>query len=132
MSPSPIYVGDGKFINPLNDEVMENLAINNELLNFNEVKEIIFLESVGNFTRKYYKNGREYLLEDDLIQVEKTLPKEKFFRINESYIINVDYLKRIKSGAIKNVVLKGGIELNIAHDRYWQLIKFLKVRYTIW
>lgn len=111
---------------------MENLAINVNRTKSNDLKEIVFLESVGGFTRKYCNCGREFLVEDALIQLEERLPKEKFFKINDSFIINADYLKRIKVRAIKNVLLLGGIELNIAQDRYWELIRFLRFNYQIW
>jgi len=90
------------------------------------------LESVGNFTRKYSCNGSDKLLVDELNRLEENLPNEKFFRINQSNIINADYLKRIQGRTIKNVLLQGGIELYIAQDKYSELLKFLKVKYNIW
>lgn len=104
---------------------MESIAINNEL------KEVVFLESVGGFTRKYCTHGREFLIEDELHHLEESLPHEKFFKINESYIINADYLKKIKSNATKNAILHNGIELNISQDKYWEFVKFLKFKYKI-
>lgn len=104
---------------------MESVAINSEL------KEVVFLESVGGFTRKYCTHGREFLIEDELNHLEENLPNEKFFKINDSYIINADFLKRIKSNATKNAILHNGIELNISQDKYWELIKFLKCKYRI-
>ncbi|MDA3952791.1 MAG: LytTR family transcriptional regulator DNA-binding domain-containing protein [Bacteroidales bacterium] len=112
---------------------MEHLTINNKILKYNVLKEVVFLESSGSFTRKYCSNGREFLIEGDLSHFEESLPDEKFFRINESYIINADYLKRIKVQDIKkNVLLNGGIELSIDQEKYWDLIKFLKIKYNVW
>ena len=82
---------------------MESVTINNEL------DEVVFLESVGGFTRKYCTHGREFLIEDELNHLEENLPNEKFFKINDSYIINADFLKRIKSNATKNVILHNGL-----------------------
>jgi DNA-binding LytR/AlgR family response regulator len=110
---------------------MENIALKNRATLFN-IKETVFLESVGDFTRRYCCNGREFLIEKNLNQVLTNLPDEKFIQINSSFIINADYLKRIKMKAIKNAVLIGGIELNIAQNRYWELIRFLKFKYSIW
>ncbi|HAF28694.1 MAG TPA: hypothetical protein DCG75_06560 [Bacteroidales bacterium] len=111
---------------------MENVAIHINRPKTSDLKEVVFLESIGGFTRKYCNNGREFLVENDLHKLEESLPKEKFFKINDSFIINADYLKRIKVRAIKNVLLLGGIELNIAQDRYWELVKFLKFKYNVW
>lgn len=111
---------------------MENIVVDHKIEHMNEIHDVVFLESIGGFTRKYCCNGREFLIEDALSQLEENLPKEKFFKINDSFIINADYLKRIKIRAIKNVVLRGGIELNVAQDRYWELIRFLKFKYQVW
>lgn len=104
---------------------MESIVFDNEL------KEVVFLESVGGFTRKYCTDGREFLVEDNLNHLEESLPHEKFFKINDSFIINADYLKRIKSNATKNAILHDNIVLNIAQDKYWDFVKFLKFKYRI-
>ncbi|MCK5028648.1 MAG: LytTR family transcriptional regulator DNA-binding domain-containing protein [Bacteroidales bacterium] len=111
---------------------MENITINNKEKVDNKLEEIVFLESVGNFTRKYCCNESEGLLVVELSRLENTLPKEKFFKINQLNIINADYLKRIQGRTIKNVLLHGGIELYIDQDKYWELLKFLKLKYNIW
>ncbi len=111
---------------------MESITINNKEKVDNKLNEIVFLESVGNFTRKYSNNGTENLLVDELNRLEEALPIEKFFRINQSNIINADYLKRIQGRTIKNVLLQGGVELYIEQDKYWELLKFLKLKYNIW
>ena len=110
---------------------MENIVLKNSQV-FSHIKETVFLESVGGFTRRYCNNGREFLIEKSLEEIINDLPQEKFVKINNSFIINADYIKRIKTKAIKNVVLVGGIELNIAQDQYWELIRFLKFKYNIW
>ena len=104
---------------------MENLALN---MNF---KEVVFLESVGEFTRKHCTRGRDFLVKNDLSHLEENLPHEKFFKINDSYIINADYLKRIKMSDRKNAVLHGGVELDIAKEKYSPFIRFLKFKYRI-
>lgn len=110
---------------------MENVAVKSKTTLIN-IQETVFLESVGGFTRTYCSNGREFLVEKNLEKLLNKLPDEKFIQISNSFIINADYLKRIKMKAIKNAVLIGGIELNIAQDRYWELIKFLRFKYNIW
>ena len=111
---------------------MESIIVDNKKRVDINQKKIVFLESVGNFTRKYSCNGSERLLVDDLNRLEDALPEEKFFRINQSNIINADYLKRIQGRTIKNVLLQGGVELYIEQDKYWELLKFLKLKYNIW
>lgn len=110
---------------------MENVAVKSKTAPIN-IQETVFLESVGGFTRTYCSNEREFLIEKKLNQIQHDLPDEKFIQINNSFIINADYLKRIKMKAIKNAVMIGGIELNIAQDRYWELIRFLRFKYRVY
>jgi DNA-binding LytR/AlgR family response regulator len=111
---------------------MESITINNKTIVDNKLNEIVFLESVGDFTKKYCCNGKEFLVEDKLNSVEETLPNQKFFKISYSYIINADYLKIIKVRPIKIALLQGDIELNIDEDKYGDFIRFLKLKYNIW
>ena len=111
---------------------MESTIVDNQKIVDNKHKEIVFLESVGSFTRKYCCNGSEFLLADELSRLEEALPNEKFFKINHLYIINVDYLKRIKGKAVKNVIMQGGVELEISDQKYNDLLKFLRFKYEIW
>ena len=97
----------------------------------NNLHEVVFLQSIGGFTKKYCVNGKESLVENNLDGLKQRLPKEKFFKINESNIINADYLKKIKADIIKKAILHGGIELHIAQDKYWEFVSFLRFRYKI-
>ncbi|PLX12917.1 MAG: hypothetical protein C0597_12420 [Marinilabiliales bacterium] len=107
------------------EELMDRAALKNNL------HEVVFLESIGGFTRKYCVNGRELLVESGINHMEQILPHDKFFKINDSFIINADYLKRIKANATKNAILHGGIELRIAQDKYWEFVSFLRFKYKI-
>lgn len=111
---------------------MESITISNELYTVSELKEIVYLESYGNFTKTYNCNGKDFLIDDDLKRIEKILPDEKFFRINDSSIINADYLKRVNVMTTRNVLLHNGIELKIAQNKYTDLMRFLKTKYNIW
>ena len=110
---------------------MENVLVKDKAT-FHNSKETVFLESVGEITRRYSCHGREFLIEKNLNEVLDDLPKEKFVQINSTSIINADYLKRIKMKADKNAVLHGGIELNIDQDHYRGLIRFLRFKYRVW
>ncbi|MBU8891269.1 MAG: LytTR family transcriptional regulator [Bacteroidales bacterium] len=111
---------------------MESITINNELLKLNELKEIIYLESIGNFTKAYKCNGMESMIEDVLTCLEATLPNKKFFKINELLIINADYLKKVNVTTNKKALMHDGIELKISKQKYNDLFRFLKMRYNIW
>lgn len=111
---------------------MENNIVGNELLSLDKLKEIVYFESIGNFTKTYNRNGKELLIEGTLNRLEEALPGRKFFKINETTIINADYLKKINVLSNNNVLLQDGIELFIDKQKYRDLIQFLRIEFSVW
>lgn len=64
-----------------------------------------------------------YSMRNTLNRIEGELVKELFVRIHQSYLVNLQFIKRIKPGF---VVLINGDELAIAKPRY----KYVKERFT--
>lgn len=60
---------------------------------FLEPEEIIFIESDGNYSSIYTNNKKKFVITKKLKEVNTLLPQELFFRIHNSYIIN---LKKVK------------------------------------
>lgn len=59
--------------------------------------EIIYCEGDGNYTNIYLEKGKKLLISQTLKKVEEKLPPDEFFRVHNSYIINLsqvrEYLK---------------------------------------
>jgi two-component system LytT family response regulator len=91
----------------LNSNKVEKVLLNfNEKLNnkkitintdgklvFLEPKDIIFIESDGNYSSIHTTNKKKIVVTKKLKEVNTLLPEEVFFRIHNSYIIN---LKKVK------------------------------------
>lgn len=93
--------------NTLNSTKIENVLLNfNENLNTKKItintdgkliflkpEEIFFIESDGNYSTIYTTNNKKIVVTKKLKEVNTLLPEEVFFRIHNSYIIN---LKKVK------------------------------------
>lgn len=68
---------------------MENIALqlDNVVLFYTENKVVYVID----------KNGRKYLADKNLGELELELDENRFFRANRQYIINIDYIKGFKS-----------------------------------
>jgi len=106
-------------------------TIERKTVSLNGIKEIVYLKSIGDFTTSYLRNGKEGLVEYGLEYIQSKLPNHKFFRISDSFIINIDYLKKIKVNSNKNVLMHGGIELEMDLSKYQELKWYLRNRYCI-
>jgi two-component system LytT family response regulator len=114
-------------------ETESQLCINNknDLFEFVKLTNILYLESIETYTRVVCFNDQHFTICKCLSQVEEKLPEVSFFKIHKSFIINVGYIKNIRSSPVKIVVLQNGTELKIAERRYRDLIKFIKSRYVV-
>ena len=59
---------------------------------FVDVREIIHLESQSNYTHFYLGNGIKLISSHTLGYYEDLLPEEKFCRIHNSFIVNIDFI----------------------------------------
>ncbi len=55
--------------------------------------EILYAESDGNYSTIFLKDGQKILLTKKLKEVNALLPENSFFRIHNSYIINLNKIK---------------------------------------
>jgi two-component system LytT family response regulator len=60
---------------------------------FLESEEILYAESDGNYSTIYLSDGHKIVLTKKLKEVNELLPSDCFFRIHNSYIINLTKIK---------------------------------------
>jgi two-component system LytT family response regulator len=60
---------------------------------FLESEEILYAESDGNYSTIYLSDGNKIVLTKKLKEVNELLPNDSFFRIHNSYIINLTKIK---------------------------------------
>lgn len=60
---------------------------------FLDSDEILYAESDGNYSTIYLTDGQKIVLTKKLKEVNEILPEESFFRIHNSYIINLNKIK---------------------------------------
>lgn len=110
---------------------MEMVFVNLKIMMMKKIDEIVYLEMDLHQTKAHYLTGEELLIDNNLERIAAKLPKEKFFKINDSSIINADFLKKIKCCTPKKVLLQKGLEVDISQSKYLELIEFLRMRYVI-
>jgi two-component system LytT family response regulator len=74
-----------------------------------------------------HSGGKEYLKQQTLTELEKTLDPARFVRIHRSYLLNLDRLQRLESdgGDGRVAVLKSGARLPVSRSGYARLKAFL-------
>lgn len=78
--------------------------------------EIIFVESDGNYSSIHINNGKKIVVTKKLKEVNELLPDEHFFRIHNSFIINLNKIKEfLKSDGY--VVLTDNHKIPVSRQR---------------
>ena len=87
------------------------------------VKDIIHLESDGNYTYVNYINGNKDLVSKGLKDFENKLPKRKFCRVHNSHIVNLDYVKEYINGRGGQVILTNNTVLTVSQKKKRTFLK---------
>jgi two-component system LytT family response regulator len=97
---------------------------------FVDPAEVVYIEASGNYSVFHLCNNRTETVTSILGKVEDQLPSERFFRIGRSYIINLDYLKKVNTKKPQCILNKNGIEFkcDISRDRIGDLVERMKNR----
>lgn len=83
---------------------------------FLEPHEIAFIESDGNYSSIYLSEGKKIVLTKKLKEVNELLPNEHFFRVHNSFIININKIKEFyKTDGY--VVLDGNHKIPVSRQR---------------
>ncbi len=83
---------------------------------FLESDEILYAESDGNYSTIFLVDGQKIVLTKKLKEVNTLLPKDSFFRIHNSYIINLNKIKEfLKTDGY--VVLKSNHKIPVSRQK---------------
>jgi len=99
--------------NPIHKKITFNT--DGKLL-FLESNEILYAESDGNYSTVYLTDGQKIVLTKKLKEVNEMLPSDSFFRIHNSYIINLTKIKEfIKTDGY--VVLQSNHKIPVSRQK---------------
>lgn len=84
------------------------------------------LEADGCYTNIFLKEGKNKVVSRTLKEFEDTLPKDKFFRIHKSHLINLSFIKDYSNIGGTYVTMKDGSKIEVSRRKAPDFIKKLK------
>lgn len=90
-----------------------------------ESNEIVYCEADGGYTNFHLSDKSQILVSSTLGDYEELLQDQHFFRIHQSYLLNLNYFKRYDKASGGMAVLKNGIRLPVATRKKEQLLQRL-------
>lgn len=91
-----------------------------------EIDNIIRLEAEGCYTKVIFKDGKNTIISRTLKDFEETIPKEKFFRIHKSHLINLKYIKDYSNISGNFITMTDGSKIEISRRRVPEFIQKIK------
>ena len=86
----------------------------NDGLVFVKVEDIIYCEADSNYTQIHLINEKKYLVSRTLKEYEEMLTDQDFFRIHNSFLINLNLIKNYIRGEGGYVVMSNGKSLDVS------------------
>jgi two-component system LytT family response regulator len=86
---------------------------------------IIFCESSSNYTNIHLNNGQHMLISRTLKDIEELLDMQPFFRVHNSYVVNLQYAVRYIKGEGGHLVLNNDITIPVSRSKKEELLELI-------
>ncbi|MFN8291438.1 MAG: LytTR family DNA-binding domain-containing protein [Chitinophagaceae bacterium] len=104
----------------------EKIAIpTGEGLEFIPIKTIVHIESSSNYCKVFFTNGKSILVTRLLKDFEDMLTAYNFYRVHNSHLINLNYIKKYIRGEGGQVVLENGAIVDVARRKKEEFLKLI-------
>jgi two-component system LytT family response regulator len=90
-----------------------------------EVNDIIYAKANSNYTEFYFTDIEKILVSKTLLEYEKMLENYGFFRIHQSYLVNLKYMSKFDNDSLQ-MVLENGEVLPVSNRRKSNLLDILR------
>jgi two-component system LytT family response regulator len=92
-----------------------------------EKDDVIMLKSDKSYTTVFLKDDRSILVSKTLKEVEKKFNFQQFFRVHNSYLINVNHVKEYLKSDGGELVMSNGMRAGISRNKKTELLELLSL-----
>jgi two-component system LytT family response regulator len=97
-----------------------------EGLNFIKIESIVHVEGSANYSTFHLNNGDKIMASKNLKYYDDLLPSELFYRVHQSHLVNIRFIKKIIILEGYAVELEEGVSVPLARKRKEELLNLLK------
>jgi two-component system LytT family response regulator len=102
---------------------IERIALpSQEGLELHNVDDVVRCEAQRGYTYIYLQNGQKILSSRNIKEFEDMLPETVFFRIHNSHLVNLNFVKRYQKGRGGYIEMMDGMQLEVAIRRKDELL----------
>jgi two-component system, LytTR family, response regulator len=93
---------------------------------FVEIENIIYCQSFGNYVTLYLSNGKTLVVTRSLKDIEELLENKPFFRIHNSFLVNLNYIEQYHRGEGGEVTLTNTTVLPVSKSKKDDFLEIFK------
>lgn len=113
--------------------LLNNLNDNSDKINISadgkvyllDKDDVVMLKSDKSYTTIYLKSEQQILVSKTLKEVEKKFMFPEFFRVHNSYLVNLNHVKEYLKGLGGELIMTNGLTASISRNRKIELFKRL-------
>ena len=103
-------------LNPYSMEGKVSFPLSGKTI-FVKPSEIIYCKADGNYSNIYFKDENKELISKKLKEIEIIINNDRFYRVHNSYLVNLNYVKEFVRNDGYHVVLDNGLSIPVARSR---------------
>ena len=92
-------------------------------LEFLDVNTIVYCAADNNYTNLHFTDGQKMLVSKTLKDIQESLPSDVFFRVHQSYLVNLQKIKKYVKGDGGYLVMDDGTTVTVARSKKDSLLK---------
>jgi two-component system, LytTR family, response regulator len=96
-------------------------------IEFFEFADIVFCKAEGPYTRFEFTNKQALLVSGSLKEYEELLPAVSFCRIHNSYLVNLNHIKKYHKGKGGSVEMSNGVSIEVSLRKRDEFINRLRM-----
>jgi two-component system LytT family response regulator len=104
----------------------EKIAVpTGEGLEFIPIKNIVRVESSSNYSKIYFMDGRSLLVTKLLKDFEEMLTAYHFYRVHNSHLVNLNYIKKYVRGEGGQLIMQNGDIIDVARRKKEEFLRLI-------
>ena len=96
-----------------------------EGLEFIPIKNILHIESSSNYSKIFFKETKPIVVTKLLKDFEDMLIPYRFYRIHNSHLINLNYIKKYVKAQGGQVIMQDGTTIDVARRKKDEFLKMI-------
>lgn len=94
--------------------------------NIVEVTDVVYCQSDNSYTTFFFANSEEIIVSKSMKEYEELLSAFNFFRPHTSYLVNLNYVKKLDKSDGGFLILKTGKEIPVSQRKKARLVQVLE------